>query len=124
MRAFEMSALNPKAPSFVPAQSAASVGPAEQLHHADVWYYKDENGNYQRIDGTPAEQAVSIDQGNFDEELGECDYESCDEGDEGPAIGEWVRVDGGYMYILNDESDGIVYPKPIRRSFAWANRTR
>jgi hypothetical protein len=85
----------------------------EQADTANDWYFEDEDGILQKI---------YIDQGNFDEETEECDYESCDEGDEGPAIGQWFRVDGGYLYLLNGVSDGILYPKPIRRSWAWANR--
>ena len=102
-----MSALNHKAPSFVPAHL-----------QPQVCEYKEE---YE----------------TREDENGDCDYEHNDEDDcyvdsdnqlvLMDNVGEWFRLEGvedRYYHVFEgkmDDNNGHFYPRPIRRSLTWVN---
>jgi hypothetical protein len=105
---FEMFALNPEAPSFVPAHLQAP----QVCEYNDVEYEetKEDDGN------------DSVEYENDDED---CYVES--DGKLVPIddVGEWFRIEGGgYYHVFEgvlDDNNGHFYTQPFRRSLTWWN---
>ena len=107
---FEMSKLNPEAPSFVPAHlQAPQVCEYEEEEYEET--KQDCNGECEY--DVECEDDCYVD---YDGQLALMDN-----------VGEWFRiggVEGRYYHVFEDEIDdnnGHFYPRPIRRSLTWVN---
>ena len=116
---FEMFALNPEAPSFVPAHlQAPQVCEYNEVEYEET---KEDDGN----------DSVEYDSVEYDDEEDD-DEEDCYVDYDGQLalmdnVGEWFRIGGvegryRYYHVFGDEIDnnkGHFYPRPIRRSLKW-----